>query len=102
MNTTSKRFLPYIGMLIYILAYILISALFLTDFPWVHSDESWLAGLSRNIAETLDFSSTEPFFDAKTRYPHALKILFHALQIAVCSLAGYSITAVRLISLVAC
>lgn len=102
MNTTKKRFLPYIGVLIYILMYILVSALFLTDFPWVHSDESWLAGLSRNMAETLDFSATEAFFDAKPRYPHALKLLFHGLQIIVCFFAGYSIAAVRLISLVAC
>lgn len=102
MNATKKRLFIYISVLIYVLMYIFLSALFLTDFPWVHSDESWLAGLSRNMAENLDFSVTEAFFDAKPRYPHALKLLFHALQIVVCFFAGYSITAVRLISLFAC
>lgn len=103
MKTFKRIFLhPNTGVLLYIAIYILGSCIFLTDFPWVHSDESWLAGLSRNIAEHLDFSVTEAFFDAKPRYPHAIKILFHALQIVVCFFAGYSITPLRMISLIAC
>jgi len=98
----SFLFHPNAGVLFYIAIYTLISMLFLTDFPWVHSDESWLAGLSRNIAEHLDFSVTEAFFDAKPRYPHAIKILFHALQIVMCFFTGYSITPLRMISLIAC
>lgn len=89
------------GMLLYLLIYGCLSLLFLTDFPFVHSDESWLAGLSRAISEQHSFSVTEPFFDARPRYPHAIKLLFHALQIVFLTLFGYSVWSVRLFSLLA-
>ena len=38
--------------LLYLITYTLLSLQTLTDFPWVHSDESWLAGLTRNMMET--------------------------------------------------
>lgn len=97
----SFLFHPNTGILLYLLLYFLASLLFLTDFPWVHSDESWLAGLTRNMTETNDFSVTEAFFDARPRYPHAIKILFHVLQMVLISLFGYGITAVRMLSLLA-
>jgi len=97
----SLLFHPNTGILLYLLFYFLVSLLFLTDFPWVHSDESWLAGLTRNMMEANDFSVTEAFFDARPRYPHAIKILFHALQMVLISLFGYGITAVRMLSLLA-
>lgn len=85
----------------YILIFSLISLTTLTDFPYVHSDESWLAGLSRAMMTQRDPGVTEPFFDAKPRYPHAVKILFHLLQSVFLSLFGYRVFSVRLVSLVA-
>ena len=66
--------------IIYIIIYALYSASFLTRFPFVHSDEAWLAGLSRDMQAVGSFGVTEQFFDLKPRVPHALKLLFHALQ----------------------
>lgn len=100
-NTTKKQAVQYGIVLIYLLLYGFFSFLFLEEFPLVHSDESWLAGLTRNMAENLDFSVTEPFFDARTRYPHAIKILFHALQMVFLLFFGYSAETFRLLSLLA-
>lgn len=83
----------------YLTLYGIISFLFLEDFPLVHSDEAWLSGLTRNMMENGSFSVTEAFFDARPRYPHAIKILFHGLQMAVTALSDYSIRVFRLISL---
>lgn len=71
----------------------------LTRFPLIHSDESWLAGLSRTMMETNSFGATEPFFDLKPRYPHAIKILFHLLQMPLLWVFGYSAFSARLLSL---
>ena len=79
--------------------YFLVNLSFLTHFPFIHSDESWLSGLSRNILETKNFSSTETYFDIYPRNPHALKIIFHSIQIIFIKLLGYNIFSVRLISL---
>lgn len=84
---------------IYLFIYFLISLCFLTSFPFVHSDEPWLSGLSLNIWENSSFSVTEPFFDTYQRYPHAIKILFHILQILFMKLFGYNIFSFRFISL---
>ncbi len=84
---------------LYIFCYFLISFSFLTEFPFVHSDESWLSGLTRNMMETGDLGVTEPFFDLKPRYPHAVKILFHLLQMPMLSLFGYGVFSFRLLSL---
>jgi len=80
--------------------YISINLFYLSRFPFIHSDESWLSGLSRNIMETSNYSSTEPFFDLMPRHPHAIKILFHTLQILFIKIMGYNIFTVRLISLI--
>ena len=73
----------------------------LTRFPLVHSDESWLAGLTRNMMESGSPAVTEPFFDLKPRYPHAIKLLFHALQMPFFGVFGYGAFAARLLSLAA-
>lgn len=83
----------------YIAVYLLINLLFLEQFPFVHSDEAWLSGLSRNILERGDFSVTETFFDLKPRYPHAVKLVFHALQIGMTGLFGYRLFTFRLLSM---
>ena len=84
---------------IYIIIYALYSASFLTRFPFVHSDEAWLAGLTRDMQAGGSFGVTEQFFDLKPRVPHALKLLFHALQMGYIHVFGYSIQSVRLLSL---
>lgn len=85
----------------YLLIYGFFSFAFLTRFPFVHSDESWLAGLSRDMLTQKSLSVTEHFFDARPRYPHAVKSLFHLLQMGFIRIFGYSHESVRLLSLVA-
>ncbi|MTI70659.1 MAG: phospholipid carrier-dependent glycosyltransferase [Firmicutes bacterium] len=82
-----------------LILYFLINLFFLTKFPFVHSDEPWLSGLSRNILEEKDFSVTETFFDLYERNPHAIKSLFHLMQIVFLKIFGYSIFTFRLLSL---
>lgn len=85
---------------IYIICYFLINLSFLTEFPFVHSDEPWLAGLTRNMMETGNLGVTETFFDLKPRYPHGIKMIFHLLQMPMLALFGYDIFSVRLLSLI--
>ncbi|MBQ6733373.1 MAG: hypothetical protein IJR00_00375 [Lachnospiraceae bacterium] len=84
---------------LYLAVYGVCSALFLTGFPFVHSDEGWLAGLSRDMMAEGSLGVTESFFNAKVRYPHAIKSIYHLLQQAYIALFGYSPFAVRLLSL---
>ncbi len=84
---------------IYILCYFLISLSFLTEFPFVHSDEAWLSGLTRNMMEKGDLGVTETFYDLKPRYPHAIKTIFHLLQMPMLALFQYHVFAFRLLSL---
>lgn len=72
----------------------------LKNFPFIHSDEAWLSGLSRQIMHTRDLASTEGFFDLFPRHPHAIKIFFHLLQILFIKISGYQIFTFRLISLI--
>jgi len=85
--------------LLFLLLFFLINLLFLTRFPFVHSDESWLAGLTRAMMEDHSLAVTEPFFNLKPRWPHAVKSLFHLLQMPLIALFGYRIFSVRLLSL---
>jgi 4-amino-4-deoxy-L-arabinose transferase-like glycosyltransferase len=84
----------------YLLFYFIINIIFLVDFPFVHSDEPWLSGLSRAMLVNKDLSVTEPFFDVYERNPHAIKTIFHIIQIIFIKTFGYSIFSFRLISLI--
>jgi len=86
---------------IIVIIFFFINLLFLTNFPFVHSDEAWLSGLSRNMLEKQDLSVTESFFDLYPRKPHAIKLLFHLIQIAFIKMMGYHIFTFRFISLLA-
>jgi 4-amino-4-deoxy-L-arabinose transferase-like glycosyltransferase len=66
----------------------------------MHSDEAWLSGLTRNMMRSGSLQVTEPFFDLKPRYPHAIKMLFHLLQMPFIAVFGYTLFAVRLLSLI--
>ncbi len=82
----------------YLILWLALNLLFLDRFPFMHSDESWLSGLSRAMM-TQGLGVTEPFFDLLPRYPHAIKILFHTLQMGFIAVFGYGLFPVRLISL---
>lgn len=86
---------------IIILLFFLSNLFFLTNFPFVHSDESWLSGLSRNMLQEKNLSVTEPFFDLYPRHPHAIKLLFQLIQIIFMKIMGYNIHTFRFISLLA-
>lgn len=83
---------------IYILVYGLINVLFLTAFPMMHSDESWLSGLTSSMMAN-GLSSTESFFNLAPRFPHAIKIIYHLIQMAFLKVFGNSLFSFRLISL---
>ncbi|MGL5437561.1 MAG: ArnT family glycosyltransferase [Lachnospiraceae bacterium] len=96
-----RQHLIIIPVLLYIFFYALISGSFLTQFPFVHSDEVWLASLTRDMQASQSLGVTESFFDLKPRVPHAIKLLFHALQMGYLDLFGFHIQSVRLLSLTA-
>lgn len=83
-----------------ILLFFILNLIFLTNFPFVHSDEAWLSGLSRQILEQKTFKTTETFFDLLPRHPHAIKAFFHSIQIIFIKLFTYNIFSFRLISLI--
>lgn len=83
----------------YILCYFIINLFILTDFPFVHSDESWLSGLTRNMVEKGNLGVTETFYDLKPRYPHAIKTIFHIMQMPIMIIFKYDIFSFRLLSL---
>ena len=84
---------------VYLAVYFALNLLMLDTFPFMHSDESWLCGLTRQMTEH-GLDATEPFFDLLPRYPHAIKTLFHLMQMLFIGVFGYSLFAVRLLSLV--
>ena len=79
--------------------FLIVNIFFLTKYPFVHSDEPWLSGLTRNMLEKGSLSVTETFFDAYPRNPHAIKILFHIAQMPFMIIFGYNIFSFRLMSL---
>src|SRR6056297_1550610 len=84
---------------ILLIIYFLTNLIFLTSFPFIHSDEAWLAGLSRTIINEGSFDVTEPFFDLYPRSPHAIRIIFNSIQIIFMKIFSYHIFTFRLISL---
>lgn len=87
-------------LIIFLGIYLVVNFSFLTDFPFVHSDEPWLSGLARNMADSGRLDVTESFFDLKERNPHAIKTIFHVIQIFFMKLFGYNIFSMRLVSLI--
>lgn len=86
-------------MILFFFIYILINLIFLTKYPFVHSDESWLSGLSRTVLDKQSFLTSEPFFDLYPRAIHGLRVVFVFIQILFIKLFGYTIFSVRLVSL---
>ena len=67
-------------------------------FPFVHSDEAWLASLSRSIISKGP-AATEDFFVLTERTPHLFKVLFHFIQ-GVFLRVSWSVTAARMPSFI--
>ena len=80
--------------------YIILSIASLIYFPTMHSDEGWLASLSRTISIEHNIGASEDFFHEVNRNPHAIKSLFHLLQIPFINFS-FSLFTVRLLSLIA-
>lgn len=98
--TSNKRISQETVLIAYIICYFIISLYTLTKFPFVHSDEPWLSGLTRNMMETGNLGITETFYNLKPRFPHGIKILFHLLQMPFLVIFGYNVFSFRLLSLV--
>jgi hypothetical protein len=74
--------------------------MYLTRFPLIHSDESWLAGMTNTYLTRKSLFVTESFFDLMPRTVHTIKVLYHLLQMPFLLLFGFSVESVRLLSLV--
>ncbi|MBI9102830.1 MAG: hypothetical protein JEY99_10475 [Spirochaetales bacterium] len=85
----------------YILIWFLVNLSFLTYFPFFHSDETWLAGLTKGMMEKGHLDLTEPFFDLFPRAAHGLKLLFHGFQAPFLKVFGFSGLGIRCLSLTA-
>ncbi|HAK47463.1 MAG TPA: hypothetical protein DCO79_16280 [Spirochaeta sp.] len=94
----NQVFIPSVFVM-YIFLWTGINFFLLISFPFMHSDESWLAGLSRAILLENTPAATEPFFNLVTRAPHAIKIFFHGLQILFIKIFGYNLFSIRLLQL---
>lgn len=95
---SKERQLLFLVLIAYLIAYGIFSWTSLGDYPFMHSDESWLAGLTRDMMVTGDFGISEGVFDAKPRVPHGFKLLFHGLQMGYLSALGFHLETVRLLS----
>jgi 4-amino-4-deoxy-L-arabinose transferase-like glycosyltransferase len=82
-----------------IILYTLINAATLIRFPLMHSDESWIAGLTRHMLVDRSLLVTEPFFNLFPRSAHLIKSGFHLLQMPFVALGGYDLFWVRMLSL---
>lgn len=69
-------------------------------YPFVHSDEVWLASLTRAMLVEGNLAATEDFFVLTPRAPHAIKTLYHIIQMPFLAV-DYSAVAARLPSAVA-
>ena len=95
MNLLLKFKQKYIILLLII--FFIFNLLFLSSFPFIHSDEAWLSGLSRTYLETGTMNYT--FFDIYPTVHHTMKMVFILIQSAFIKTLSYSIFSVRLISL---
>ena len=85
---------------LFILLYLVVNLLTLMDFPFIHSDELWLRGLTDEMVFKRSFLVTEPFYDLYPRIIHPFRWFFHSLQALFFLCLGSSIFSARLLSLV--
>lgn len=70
----------------------------LTRIPPMHADEAWLASETRAILVAGSAAASADFFHVSERRPHAIRLLFHALQAPFVA-ASFSLASVRTLSL---
>ena len=102
MNTklTASKTNQKIIFILFISLYFLYNSLHLLDFFYVHSDETWLIGLSKAMFENKTFKLTEPFFDLYPRTVHALRLVYVSLLGLFIQFFKSSIYAGRMLSLI--
>ncbi|MCH4888442.1 DUF2029 domain-containing protein [Acidaminobacter sp. JC074] len=100
MKNNIKKYIRKYDIYIFLTIFFIINLVFLTKFPFIHSDESWLSGFSRQVME-VGFKTSETFFIEYPRAVHGLRSVFTGLQIIFINLFGYSVFSVRLLSLTA-
>ncbi len=88
----------YIPLYLYLLFWFTINLFFLNSFPFFHTDEAWLSGLTRTMMGEGRPDSTEAFFDLYERHPHAIKLLYHLAE-SLFFVFDYSLFSARLLSL---
>jgi len=98
-NRALRKYLKVFFINPYIFIYLFSGIPTLISYPFIHSDEAWLSGLSRAWLTERSIAVTEPFFDLVPRAPHALKMIFHGIQAFFFSVFGYGILQTRVISL---
>ncbi len=81
-------------------SYVLIHLFTLSRHPFVHSDETWLAVLTRAMIAERSPTAVEEVFRQTDRFPHALKTVYHLIQAPFLALS-WSAYAARLPSLIA-
>ncbi len=91
---------PKISIIAVIVLYLGFNLFSLGFFPFAHSDEGWLASLSRTMQNEGSLSATEDFFHLTERHPHAVKSLFHVMQFPFVAVS-FTLFSVRLLSLIA-
>ncbi|MGM0378808.1 MAG: ArnT family glycosyltransferase [Bacillota bacterium] len=85
---------------IYLILFFIINLLFIENFPYIHSDEAWLSGLTRNMLNQNTINPNYSFFDLYPTTNHSIKLIFNGLQSIFIKIFGYKVLSVRLISLI--
>lgn len=96
-KSNHKRQFILLGIL---MVFFIINFVTLTDYPFIHSDESWLSGFTRTVLEEGTFKSSEYFFTNYPRPIHGMRIIFTGLQALMIKVLGYNIGTFRLLSLI--
>ncbi len=99
--TPLKSTLQKYGIHLYLLIYSIINLFTLTAFPFIHSDEAWLAGLTHDYIKYKTIFVSESFFDLMPRTVHTLKSFYHLAQMPLVYLFGNTAFSIRLLSLIA-
>ncbi|RKX69124.1 MAG: hypothetical protein DRP60_16970 [Spirochaetes bacterium] len=100
LNRASARFFRPRVLSVLLPLYLLAHLFTLNIHPFVHSDEAWLAVLTRAMVTDRSPAAVEEVFRLTPRYPHALKTLYHLVQAPFISIS-WSAFAARLPSLIA-
>jgi len=99
-NRASARLFNLFVLFILFVPYISAHLFTLSQHPFIHSDEAWLAVLTRSMFTRMSPAAVEEVFRLTPRYPHALKTLYHFVQ-APFLVVSWSAFSARLPSLIA-